>query len=263
MQTLSYHSNIDNGWINYPGIVKELHIYGQSAAKLLSSVVKHKMKNVHRLSRKGVENLFSRNGRNFYYYCYICKYKFTSMARRHQKEYRIWKNMKSRCYSPCLAHKNYQQNSINVCERWKDSYEHFLEDMGLCPEGHSIDRIDNLGDYSPENCRWASASTQTKNRGSFNLLYTYNGETKVLKDWARYFGIKYTTLYLRITRSNLSFEDAISFSNDNLLEYNGESKTAVEWSVIYNIPVMNIYDRKHKGWSVERILTTPVKTNKN
>jgi hypothetical protein len=263
MQTLSYHRNIGNGWLNYPGTVKELHIYGQSAAKLLSSVVKHKMKNVHRLSREGVGKEIFRNGRNFYYACYICELRFTNMARRHQREYRIWKNMKARCYAPANSNLNYQLNNITVCDRWKDSYENFLADMGPCPKGYSIDRIDNSGNYCPENCRWADTATQAKNRGSFNMLYTYNKETKVLKDWARYFKIKYTTLYLRITRDQMSFEEAINFSDPRLIEYNGEIKTATEWSKIYNIPVMNIYDRKNKGWTIERIFNTPVKNNKN
>lgn len=55
--------------------------------------------------------------------------------------------------------------------------------MGPKPtSNHSLDRIDNLGDYTPDNCRWATQSIQTKNRGSFNRIYTYQGKAKVLKD---------------------------------------------------------------------------------
>jgi hypothetical protein len=174
MQTLSYHRNIDNGSTNYRGIVKELHIYGQSAAKLLSSVVKHKMKNVHRLSREGVGKEISRNGRNFYLISYICKQQFTNMARRHQREYRIWKNMKARCYAPVNSNLNYQLNNITVCDRWL-LFENFIEDMYELYEYHienfgegrkycQLDRIDNNKGYSPDNCRFVTSFENQSNR---------------------------------------------------------------------------------------------------
>jgi hypothetical protein len=265
MQTLSYHSNIDNGSTNYRGTVKELHIYGQSAAKLLSNVVKHEMKNVHRLSREGVGKEIFRNGRNFYLISYICKQQFTNMARRHQREYRIWKNMKARCYSPCLSGQNYQKKSIQVCERWKDSYENFLEDMGECPPNYSLDRVDNDGDYSPENCRWADASTQTKNRGSFNLLYTHDNETKVLKDWARHFKLSYTTLYSRIYRYGQTFEQAIDaeFNAEETMEYKGVKYTIEELSKTFDIRKQLIYDRRSRGWTAEKIVEHPTRKSPN
>lgn len=265
MQTLSYHSNIDNGSTNYRGTVKELHIYGQSAAKLLSNVVKHEMKNVHRLSREGVGKEIFRNGRNFYLISYICKQQFTNMARRHQKEYRIWKNMKSRCYAPSNSHQSYQKNSIQVCERWMHSYENFLEDMGECPANYSLDRVDNDGDYSPENCRWADASTQTKNRGSFNLLYTHDNETKVLKDWARHFKLSYNTLYARIYRQGQTFEQAIDaeFNAEETMEYKGVKYTIEELSKTFNIRKQLIYDRRSRGWTAEKIVEHPTRKSPN
>jgi hypothetical protein len=267
MQTLSYHRNIDNGSTNYRGTVKELHIYGQSAAKLLSSVVKHKMKNVHRLSRKGVGKEIFRKGRNFYLISYICKQLFTNMARRHQKEYRIWKAMKARCYAPCLSEESYQKKNIQVCDRWKNSYENFLEDMRECPPNYSLDRIDNNGNYSPENCRWADASTQTKNRGSFNLLYTHDNQTKVLKDWARHFKLSYNTLYSRIYRSGQTFEQAIDaeFNAEETMEYKGVKYTIEELSKTFNIRKQLIYDRRSRGWATEKIVEhlTRKSPNKN
>lgn len=177
------------------------------------------------------------------------------------KEYRAWKAMKARCYAPCNKDMGkYQKLNIEVCERWFNSFDNFMDDMGEAPEGLSLDRIDPTKDYSKDNCRWASWKEQSSNRGSFNKLFTYNNETLVLKDWAKKLGIKYTTLYLRIYRSGLSFEEAIKEDPFNrLIEYNGDKKSLKEWSKILNIKYQIIVDRIHKGWDISRVFTQKVK----
>ena len=136
------------------------------------------------------------------------------MSKRAMKEYRIWKAMKSRCYAPSQTKGNYKKNHIGVCERWRNSFSAFIEDMGMMPdETYSIERIDVYKDYEPDNCIWIPQRDQPKNRANC-MMYTLGGRTACLKDWARCFGVKYTTAYERIRRSGYSFEKALEIPKD-------------------------------------------------
>jgi hypothetical protein len=189
------------------------------------------------------------------------------MRKNDMPEYKAWKAMKSRCYAPCNENMGkYKENKITVCDRWINDFDAFYKDMGKRPSSkHSVDRINTLKGYSPDNCRWTTQDIQCKNRGTFNLIFTHEGESLVLKDWAKKFGIKYGTLWLRIYRNGLSFEQAIKKDAYNrLVEINEVSLTVKEWCIKLNLNSGNVYSRINRGMKPIDALTKPfIKKGKN
>lgn len=98
----------------------------------------------------------------------------TKAYKEFPKEYRAWKSLRNRALAPSgeAKYKIYRAKNISVCFRWIISFEFFLEDMGLAPSLlHSLDRIDNAGDYSKDNCRWALPVVQRNNQDRSQALY--------------------------------------------------------------------------------------------
>jgi hypothetical protein len=113
-------------------------------------------------------------------------------------EYKIWGGIRQRCLNPNdPGYHRYGGRGITICDRWS-VFENFLTDMGPRPSpDHSIDRKDNDGPYSPDNCQWATIRVQTRNRRA-NVRVTAFGRTQVLKDWAHEVGINYQTISARL-----------------------------------------------------------------
>lgn len=142
----------------------------------------------------------------------------TTHGMRYTKTYSSWIEMNKRCNNKNHAsYKWYGAQGISVCDSWKNSFVNFFEDMGECPIGMSIDRIDNDLGYSKENCRWATDKEQTHNR-KCQEFYEHDGLKLTLPEWSEKLGINYRTLNSRIKRTGLSFSDAISHSFGKITE---------------------------------------------
>lgn len=111
----------------------------------------------------------------------------------------VWLGMRRRCQDQNNQDwLQYGGRGIKVCERWT-AFDLFVADMGDRPDGHTLDRIDVNGDYCPENCRWASWTTQERNRTNNHML-TLRGATKCIAEWAEELEMPYATLYMRVRR---------------------------------------------------------------
>lgn len=111
-----------------------------------------------------------------------------------------WMAMKSRCSNPSNAQFiHYGARGIKVCERWANSFDAFLADMGERPAGMTIERNNNEGDYEPDNCRWADEAEQSRNRRS-TIKVERDGVTKCVKDWCDELGLNVDRVYGRIRR---------------------------------------------------------------
>ena len=126
--------------------------------------------------------------------------------------YGIWSNMKDRCYRQTNQfYADYGGRGITVCEEWLDNFLAFRE-WALAngyQDNLTLDRIDNNGPYSPDNCRWANKTQQANNKRS-NRLLTYKGKTQTLAQWAKEYGITQSCLGLRINRYKWPIEKALT-----------------------------------------------------
>ena len=138
--------------------------------------------------------------------------KWKTGVRNNIKEYNSWKNARHRCYDPkCDHYYLYGKRGIKMCERWLNNFDAFLEDMGKCPDGFSLDRIDYNGSYEPQNCRWADKTTQSTNR-RITRFFDYNGESLTIPEMSRKYGIKRSTLSMCIYSYGWTVREAVETS---------------------------------------------------
>lgn len=137
-------------------------------------------------------------------------------------EFSSWCSMLNRCYNVNYKfYKDYGGRGITVCDRWKNSFENFLEDMReRQTTKYSIERIDNTGNYTPENCKWGTKLEQANNRRN-NTLIIYKGKSKTLAEWCLNFNLNYEAVRSRIKYKkwdiNKALETPIGISKKKII----------------------------------------------
>lgn len=176
------------------------------------------------------------------------------------KIYSTWRSMIKRCDDPnSNVYHNYGGRGITVCDRWRNDFIAFVRDMGPKPTPkHSIDRINNDGNYEPGNCRWATSKEQCRNyRG--NTLLTINGEAQTMIYWAEKYGVPTSTIINRLNRGcsharALGLESSTKPSDDSSLPENWKELCASK-----GLRPSAIYNRVTRwGWNFEKALEIPI-----
>lgn len=125
-------------------------------------------------------------------------------------EYQTWLNMNARTSNANRPdYKFYGAKGITVCDRWKTSFENFLEDMGPRPDGMTLDRIDPNKNYSPDNCRWATWEVQHQNTTTVLRMNVF-GEILTLKEMSEKYGVTARCLHQRIRKLGMTPEEAVT-----------------------------------------------------
>lgn len=170
-------------------------------------------------------------------------------------EYRIWTGMLTRCYNKSArAYADYGRRGISVCESWRHDFDAFLHDMGHRPSPqHSIDRIDNDGNYQPSNCRWATREQQAQNKRT-SIRIEIDGQCKTVDEWANESGQSAASIYQRY-RSGLRGA-AVLKTTVTTIDYDGITDTVSGWSRRTGIKPTTILQRiRVYGWPISKALS--------
>lgn len=140
----------------------------------------------------------------------LASQRFTKHGGKHSQVYNVWCTMKGRCLNPTdPRYKYYGGRGITVCDRWKTDFAAFRDDMGPRLRGMTLERKDNNGSYSPDNCIWATMKTQGRNTRR-TKRYEHKGENLTLGEWSERTGIAVSALYFRINESDWTIEEALT-----------------------------------------------------
>lgn len=131
-------------------------------------------------------------------------YHFRSHGHSKSPTYISWRQMLARCLNPNSdSYPYYGGRGIEICDRWQESFENFLADMGERPPGMTLDRKNNNGDYEPGNCRWATPKQQNRNTKA-NRIITWRGRSQTLVEWSEEFDVPAGSLSGRIANKGVN-----------------------------------------------------------
>ena len=180
-------------------------------------------------------------------------------------EYTSWEGMKRRCFNPNYKqYSDYGGRGITVCDRWKNSFENFFADMGLKPSpDHSLDRIDNDGDYQKDNCKWSTKAEQSNNQRSNKPLITIKNETQTISHWAKKMSISEQVIHTRLKLGWSEFDAVMTpLETVRLITIEGETYTVSQWEEKKGYSREFIKTRLTRGWSEFDAVMTPVRKRK-
>jgi hypothetical protein len=167
--------------------------------------------------------------------------------------YHLWRGIKDRCLNPKSKHYHrYGGRGITMHQAWVDDYAVFATYVGAQPDGMTLDRIDNNGNYEPNNVRWATRKEQANNRVT-NTIVEHDGKAMTLSQWADHFGLPYVVINSRWKKGEQPpelFEPRRTKLRDSLVEFRGERRTLAEWAKVLNVP----YPTIHWRWKNRRDL---------
>jgi hypothetical protein len=166
---------------------------------------------IYKCSQKAVSNFISRHG--LPKTCGARPLLVDGTPSTKTSGYYSWRHMIRRCEERASRDfPAYGGRGIRVCERWRESFVAFIEDMGPRPAGHSIERRDNDRDYCPGNCYWLPSSQQHLNKRSQKKFtqVTLGGTTKSLDEWCADLGFSRSMVLIRVTRRGMTVEQALT-----------------------------------------------------
>jgi len=189
------------------------------------------------------------------------RHNYNGLMKDNPRVYKSWHMMISRCENKRNGrYPRYGGRGIRVCAEWKyfPTFLEWADKNGYWPDG-TIERVNNDGDYCPNNCRWATLKDQSRNRSN-TILYEYNGESRCLPEWAEIYSLKTITLVCRVRRQGWTMKRALNErpqEKDKSITISGRTQKLSQWASESGLSKDLIYLRGKRGWPAHRLLEAP------